>query len=152
MAILQWTIICERAIIEEQTKTVSLMSMVENITLPLPPADFAKQVPPPLVPFRFYVVLQFARSKPGIGERAPGRVLMIAPNEKQFGESEFVVDLTATPRARVILQTIGFPLMGAGLYRSLVQMKVRTQWRKAGQAEFGVVFTEQPVITPRRRH
>lgn len=155
MAVLQWVIICERAIVEEQARTVSLMSIVETITLPPPPPEMLTQEARPLVPFRFYVVHQWSRSNPKIGERAAGRVLLVGPNGEEFGTSEFVVDLTASERARVIGQTIGFPLFGAGVYKCLVQSKVRTRWRKLGQTEFGVTFVDgsaNPQRQPTRRH
>jgi hypothetical protein len=152
MAVLQWAIVCERAIVEEQTNIVSLVSIVETINLPPPPPDFAKNGSVPLVPFRFFVVHQWARSNPRLGERIPGRLVLLGPNKQQFGVSEFVVDLTATPRARIIGQTIGFPLYGAGVYRCVVEAKVRTKWRKVGQAEFGVAFGAVSAPPRSRRH
>lgn len=52
MAKCEWVIICERAIIEETAKTVSLMSIIENLALSAPPPGFLKQgqQPGPLVP------------------------------------------------------------------------------------------------------
>jgi hypothetical protein len=141
MAILQWVILCERAIIEETTRAVSMMSLVEDVTFP-PPPDFAKQEKPLFIPYRFYVVQQWTRSKPKIGERVSGQVTMYGPKAQKFGESKFLVDLTGTPRARIILQTFGFPLHGDGVYTCVVQALVRTKWRKVGQAEFRVVFAD----------
>lgn len=150
MAVFQWVILCERVIIEESAKTVSLISMIENINLPSPPPELFKDGKRPLVPFRFYVVHQWARSKPKIGERIPGRVLLVSPSGEEFGTSEFVVDLIATPQARVIGQTIGFPLYGQGVYSCVVQAKVRTKWRKVGGTQFSVAFTDGSTVGSKR--
>lgn len=148
MAVLQWAIVCERTVIEQQTGVVSLVAILETVTLPPPPPGFLEKQQPPLVPYRFYLVHQWKRSNPDIGERVPGRVLLLAPNGQQYSSSEFLVDLTATPRARIIGQTIGFPLYGEGSYRCVIETKVRTKWRKAGETEFGVAFAQSG--TPRR--
>lgn len=154
MASLQWAILCERAIVEDKANTVSLISVLENVTLPKPPAGAIPADQRPFVPLRFYVVQQWARSKSTIGERVPGRVLLIGPNREQFGAAEFVVDLTAAPRARIISQAIGFPLFGSGTYACVVQAQVRTTWRKVGRVEFGVVFGNHdvPPVRSSRRH
>ncbi|MGA8939909.1 MAG: hypothetical protein WB439_12170, partial [Acidobacteriaceae bacterium] len=140
MATLRWAIACERAIIEEQTGVISLVAILETINLPPPPPGFLEQQQRPVVPYRFYLVHQWARSDPAIGERVPGRVLLIAPDGQQYGSAEFVVDLTATPRARMIGQTIGFPLFGEGSYKCVIETKLRNKWRKVGETEFGVAF------------
>jgi len=140
MANFLWALVCERVIIEEQHKTVSFISIVENLNLPLPPANILAQTPPPFIPFRFFIVTHWSRSKQDIGERVPGRVLLIGPNGKEFGKMEFVIDLTGAPRSRVIGQTIGIPLMGAGVYTCVVQSQTRTKWRKVGQVEFTISF------------
>jgi len=150
MATLQWAIMCERAILEEQTGVVSLIAVLETVMLPPPPPSFLEdQQQRPVVPYRFYLVHQWARSNPEIGERVPGRILLLAPNGEQYGSSEFVVDLTAAMRARIIGQTIGFPLFGPGVYRCVIQTRVKTKWRKAGETEFGVAFVEPGATRPR---
>ena len=125
--------------IEEQSKTLSMISMLENLQLPGPPPGLAKRAQPLLIPQRFYVVQQWVRSKPKLGERAPGRVRMIGPRA-EFGTQEFVVDLTGTQRARIIGQAIGFPLQGPGVYRCVVETKHRTKWKRVGATEFTVTY------------
>jgi hypothetical protein len=142
MARLHWVIVCERAILEEQARTVSLMSVVENIQIPRPPKSAGPDGSPIFIPFRFYVVNQWGRANPKIGERLSSRIRLLAPSGKQYGSSEFLVDLVAAPKARVICQAIGFPLEGAGTYRCVVEAKVRTKWRKAGDTEFSVTFLD----------
>lgn len=140
MAVLDWVILCERVILEERARAVSMISILENIQLPTPPEGLSNaDEPGPVVPLRFFVVQQWTRSKPKVGERLTGRVRLVGP-ASQFGARDFLVDLTGTPRARIISQTIGFPLQGEGRYRCIVEANVKTKWRKAGETEFNVVY------------
>jgi hypothetical protein len=149
MAVFQWVILCERAVIEDGTKTISLVSILENIQLPTPPQELTKPGQAvPLVPLRFFVVQQWSRSKPRVGERVPGRVRLIGP-KKEFSAQEFVVDLTGSERARVISQTIGFPLQGPGLYKCVIEAKLKMKWKAVGGTEFSVVYVN---AGPARRH
>jgi hypothetical protein len=142
MAVFQWVILCERAVIEEGAKTISLVSILENVQLPTPPRELTKPGQAvPLVPLRFFVVQQWSRSKPRVGERVPGRVRLVGP-KKEFSAQEFVVDLTGSERARVISQTIGFPLQGPGLYRCIIEAKLKMKWKTVGGTEFSVAYVD----------
>ena len=139
MASFQWVILCERAVVEEGAKTVSLISILENIQLPVPPHTVQKASPPVLVPLRFFVVHQWSRSNLKSGERQAGRLRFLGPRG-EFATQSFVVDLTDSQRTRLIGQTIGFPLQGPGLYQCVVEAKGKSRWRKVGSTEFNVVY------------
>jgi hypothetical protein len=144
MAECEWVILCERVVIEDQAKTVSLISIVENLNVPPPPRQLLKGGPgAALLPFRFYVVQQWARSNPKIGERVATRLLLIGPDGKQFALQEAVLDLTGAVRGRVISQVLGIPVSREGTYKCIVEAKVRTKWRKARLYEFALVFQRE---------
>jgi hypothetical protein len=146
MASFQWVILCERAVIEEGAKTVSLISILENIQLPAPPPAIQKSNPPyALVPLRFFVVHQWARSNPKSGERQAGRLKFLGPHG-QFAVQDFVVDLTGSQRARIIGQTIGFPLQGTGLYQVVVEAKTKSRWRRVGSTDFNVAYLPESKV------
>jgi hypothetical protein len=141
MARVDWVILCERAVIESPPgNTVSLVGLLETVSMPAPPAEITEKGQLVGVPFRFYVVQQWVRAQPKISERVPARVVLKGPNKKQFGIAEFSVDLTAVPKARVVSQLGGFPLAGAGIYKCLVQAKRGKDWRTLGETEFTVAF------------
>jgi hypothetical protein len=144
MAKLDWVILCERAIIEAQSNTVSIISTVESVGLPSPPPELTQSGQQIGVPFRFYAVQQWARSKLSVAEETPGRIVLKGPDGKQYGQMDFIVDLTKTPKARVISLALGFPLVGAGAYKCIVQVKSGKGWRALGETEFAVVFTPSP--------
>jgi hypothetical protein len=146
MASFQWVILCERAVVEDGTKTVSLIAILENILLPAPPPEVQKSSPPYfLVPLRFFVAHQWARSNPKSGERQAGRLRFIGP-QGQFAVQDFVVDLTGSQRARVIGQTIGFPLQGPGAYQCVVEAKTKSRWRKVGSTDFNVTYASESKV------
>src|SRR6185437_1534925 len=135
---------------EDTAKTISIVSILENISLPAPNEEFLKQnqegAAGPLVPLRFFVVHQWARSKTKVGERLASRVRLVGP-KGQFALQEYVIDLTASPRARVIGQVIGFPLQGPGVYKCIIEARTKAKWKKFGDTEFTVSYTN-----PQRKH
>ena len=145
MAKVDWVILCERAVIEAPPgSTISLVGLLETVTIPAPPAEIAQKGQLLGVPFRFYVVQQWVRAQPKISERVPARILLKGPNKKQFPIAEFSVDLTAAPKARVISLLGGFPFAGAGTYKCLVQAKRGKGWHTLGETEFNVAFLADP--------
>jgi hypothetical protein len=147
MAAVEWMILCERAIIEAQAGTVSMMALVENVTLQAPPKELTSDGQTLLVPFRFYAVQQWLRSRPKKAEKPLARMLLVGPNNKELGHSDFTVDLSSTPKARVIIQSGGFPLMGEGPYKCVVQAKIGKTWRTLASTEFSVVFLQgAPIV------
>lgn len=146
MASLQWLLLCERAIVEDQAQTISLVSLLENIAIPAPPSPTAPDSQPFFLPVRFWIVQQWQRTNPKVGERVAVRVQLMGPDNKVFAAYEAVADLVTTPRQRLMSPVMGIPLVSQGIYKCVVQHKVRTKWRKAGIYEFGVSYQ-----TPRRQ-
>lgn len=145
MAKVDWIILCERTIVEAAPgNTISLVALLENVTTLAPPPEITQDGKFG-VPFRFYVVQQWVRAKPKISERVPARLMLKAPNNKQFPVAEFSVDLTTAPKARVISVLAGFPLAGAGIYKCLVQAKRGQSWRTLRETEFNVVYVAGPI-------
>ena len=136
MARCEWVIACERVVIEEKAGDVSLIAILETVSTSRPPANML----PAVLPLRFYVAHQWVRSNPKIGERALIRSRLIDPNGEQFATQEASIDLTGSKRARIISQALGLPVSGDGIYRCVVEQKVRLKWRKAGETEFGFAF------------
>jgi hypothetical protein len=62
--------------------------------------------------------------------------------QKKSSAQEFAVDLTGAERAGVISRTIGFPLQGPGLYRCMIEAKLKMQWKTVGGTEFGVAYVD----------
>lgn len=143
MARLQWVILTERTIIEAQSNTVSLLSIVETVNLPPPPAIELQPGQTFLVPFRFYVNQQWARSDVNRGERVSGRVLLTGPNKKPYARTDFEVNLDVALRGRVIGQVMGFPYLGEGEYPIVVQVRHGTRWRTVGGTQFDVTLNAQ---------
>ena len=147
MATLKWLILCERAVVEQQTGSLSMVALVENIAMPSPPPELAEkgQI---AVPFRFYAVQHWARSELNEEEQPQARMLMIGPNGKDLAHNEYLVDLRLHPKANVIGQSMGFPLVGEGAYKCRVQVKTGSKWRTLGESEFRVTYVRPPLTPP----
>jgi len=136
MAKVDWVILCERAVAEAQTNTVSLVCILESITLAgAPPAD-VKGVG---VPFRFFVVQQWLRTKVQISEMVEARLALKSPDGKMLGHIDYIVDLRKTPAARVISQIPAFSFAGAGVYKVHIQAKYGSTWRALRETQFTLV-------------
>ncbi|HZF31784.1 MAG TPA: hypothetical protein VE907_21880 [Gammaproteobacteria bacterium] len=147
MARLEWVIITERTIVEAQTGSVSLQSIVETILLAPPtdePQEMGKKL---LIPFRFYVNLQVVREDANRPERPQGRALLKGPDGKTYMEIALDVNLETHVRARVIGLCMGFPFLGAGEYPIVIQFRSGSRWRTIGRTQFAVAFTPQPPAT-----
>jgi hypothetical protein len=127
---------------------------LENITLAgAPPADL-KGVG---VPFRFYVVQQWVRTKAQISEMFEGRMALKSPDGKLLGHMDYAVDLRKTLAARVISQIPAFAYAGAGIYKVQIQIKRGSTWRTLRETQFtlligpGVANVAPIAPAPRRR-
>jgi hypothetical protein len=141
VAKLDWVILCERAVVEAApVNTVSLVALIENISILTPPKEITKTGQIIGVPFRFYAVQQWSRGKAKKGERTSGRLVFKGPNGKEFGNTLFNVDLMAVPRTRLVTQAMGFPLVGAGAYKCIVEVKRGKGWRALQETEFNVIL------------
>jgi hypothetical protein len=129
MAKLKWLLVCERAVVEEGSGTISLIGVLEQINVsPSPPAA-EKGQPLPVVPQRFAVVQMWTRTDASKPETFVTRVRLFAANGKQFGVSETVVDLSANRNGRVIASAPGLPWAGPGELRIDLQVKKGRSWR-----------------------
>lgn len=139
MARLKLFAVCERALVEEGTRTLSLLSLVEQVRFPqLPPAP-PNHGEPVYVPYRFAVVHVWEREDPNKPETFDTRVRLIGTNGKEFGHSEQRVDMTSFRVSRVILQAPMFPWTGPGDMYVEIQLRSGKRWRTVGKERVEVV-------------
>jgi hypothetical protein len=141
MAVLKWIAICDKAIVEAETRVLSLIGMVERINVAAPPPPPSPKGKRPLIPYRFSVVQFWTRSDAAKGEKVRARLTLLAPDRKQFGRIEQLIDLTQHKNVRSIGQAPGIPAVGPGQYFVLVHVsKDGRKWRLAGRESFEVNF------------
>ncbi len=116
-----WTIPCRLSLTDRESNNVTLVEILEEISIP----DFpirAGEVPG-MIPALFDVVSLWSRENPDLPESGFGRVSFVPAQGEPIVFHEFEVNLTETVRTRSIGRIAGFPLAPAGL--SLLRVERR---------------------------
>lgn len=128
-----WTIVCLRAVLDRYTNRLSLLEVIDELTIVA-----GQKVPSSLeekaaLPLHLEVATQWERSDLKIPEGGEYRIELVTPTQETGAVGELRVDLTAAPRSRVILRFDRLPLAGLGRYRFVVHKK------EDGQSDWEVV-------------
>ena len=121
-----WAILCESAIVDKDTNNVSLVNVVEELTLPAaPPEIAATSDPSQLKPVSLAIVTLFARSDPSVPESGEAQIKIVAPDGRIGLSGQISVDLIQHERLRAIGRTfqMPFPDRLAGQYLLKVEVK-----------------------------
>ena len=105
-----WAILCRNAITDQQSNNISLIEVIDEITIPAPPpANVPETSEDSGIALDASLVMLFARSHQDSPEVAQSRLRIVAPNGTQIQSVEQEIDLTEIPRARAIGRLIGLP-------------------------------------------
>lgn len=131
--------VCRNAIIDRDSGSVSMFSLVNNFTVALP----ANQpiAPDSKSPVEWAVVTAWLRHEEDEGKSYEQRHLLIAPDESstEHDVATFTFDLAADSRILTgVTKAFGFPVGQAG------EVILRVELRKVGSAEW-VTIAEYPV-------
>lgn len=122
-----WTIVCEKATIDRETNNVSLIEIVEDVSVAV---EAQQELSKPLsaaiiLPVTWTVVSAFERDDPARGEKADGEMQLVSPSGSILGTALIEIDLTQHARARCLVKFAGWPVPEGGRY--LVKVFVRSQ-------------------------
>ena len=142
MAQLRWLHICEKALIERDTHSVSLIRIVERVRVPRPtPGPSPEQ--PIVVPFSFSIAQRWERTADR-AETLTVRVRLLNSSGKQFAQGESTIDLATHPAAHSIINVPGFPLGPPGPISVQVQTSADgKRWRTVGKTMFALEFLDE---------
>lgn len=127
MANLIWALSCQRAIIDRETNSLSLIDHFEGLTLATLPAR-REDGALPLIPLRFAVVSYWTRSADGIPETVELRIRLVDPSGASHAQGTTMVDLQSSHAARSVVTFPGLPISGAGNYTLELARKVGEKW------------------------
>ena len=144
-----WALLCENVITNQQTNNVSLIEVVDQLTVPAPPpGNVAKQDEKFDTFLNMRLVVLWARSDRDVPERGQARVRIIAPDGKEAQSTEHQVDLSEVPRSRAIGRIVGFPFPLTDEGEHLFRVEKRTSdssWRKEFELPLWVqIQTDSP--------
>jgi len=123
MARIWWGIICQKATIDSRENNVSLIGVIEEMTV-IPPKEAETVTPdkPALIPVNYDFVILAERSNPDEAESPVGKFTICGPTDKGYGSGEFKLDLSETRRARAIAHLDFFAFAGPGEYYFKVEI------------------------------
>jgi len=122
----QWTIVCEHAVVDRFTNNLSLLHVVEQITVGGSPETGE------LMPIPFDIMTLWERGDLESPEVAQTRTVIVAPNGDEISSTEIPVDLTEYRRLRARLRVVGMPFSGFGRYRLRVDLQDDGDWMVVG--------------------
>jgi hypothetical protein len=121
-----WTVICQSSIIDKDTNNISLINILEQLTLTPPKIDEGKGA----ILGNFEIVTFWSRTnleKPATGN---ARIVLYQPSGEIVEQTdsnkrgpEYTIDLTVFQRVRSRFKFNGIPFLGAGVYQFGIEYK-----------------------------
>lgn len=141
-----WSVLCSKGLVDKSSNLVSLIEVVENLTITL-----TEQIPAgareAALSLSFVLVSYWIRSDSKAGENVAGRVRTLGPGEQSLSSSEFEVSLMQHSRARHFMRFASMPYDGAGMYRFVVEQRVGDGWRQVASVPLQLEIKHAPVDT-----
>ena len=143
MAKLNWVIICERAVVDSASNSLSVMNVLEQVHAMRPTPDQVKAAAgrPIAAPLTCAVVTYWERSNPNRTERnSQVRLRLIDPKGKTLVESSLSLDLGKECRSRLIANLTLLPVDLAGRYVWRVYLRSKNRWQPVGEVSYELAF------------
>jgi hypothetical protein len=137
-----WTIPCRVSITDRGSNNVSLIEVIEEVTV----VDWlAAGGRPDLIPAFLEVVTLWTRDDISVPATGWGKLAFISPTNEEITAITFEVDLRTTQRARTAGKFVGIPIRAPGLHHFVVSRKEREEdvWQEAARIPL-VVNIERP--------
>jgi hypothetical protein len=130
-----WTVLCSKSITDQESNNISLLEVLEQLTIVGPPI-------PSVVPVRFEVVTLWGRSDADQPSRGHARLLFLTPSDTVIGEHEYDIDLSVYQRYRTRTVMTGLPVQEAGRHHFRVQLRDEgeTEWRDVANIPLQVLL------------
>ncbi len=135
-----WTVLCSKAVIDQDTNNVSLIEIVEELTLS--PLAGDKMV---TLPVSFELVTLVKRSEPDQPESLMGQVSLLTPKGNKQLSAQFEINLSEKPRLRTRMRMSALPLEGPGVYHFLIEFldKATDKWSEAYRLPLDVHYEQK---------
>jgi len=144
-----WTVLCNKAIVDERTKQVSLLEITEQI-------NFSGEIPPQElidkgvnIPVPLNLVSFLTRTDKDAPETVSMRIRLVGPNNRDFKATVVPINLESTRNARQIISVETLPFSGFGEYYFLVELnenKSKEDWEEAVRVPFTIVNQNEKTL------
>ena len=128
-----WAILCRNTIIDQRSNNISLIEVIDELTVPAPPPELMAETDGELsMLFDGDLVILCTRSDLDTPEKAQVRSTIIAPNGGEARTGEVEIDLTDIVHARAIGHIAELPpLTQGGEYTIKIETKVHdSEWQE----------------------
>ena len=131
-----WTVLCSRAVVDQETNNVSIQNAIEQINI------VGEPKPDAVIPKRFEVVTLFARSAPEVPCRGELRLTYRSPSDEILGTFERPINLLKHERLRARMRFEGLPAGEPGRYYFDVELRNEgeDEWHRVAAIPLMIVF------------
>jgi hypothetical protein len=129
-----WSVLCERALVTVDPRGVSLIDVMEELTLITPEGKLPDETVS--VPLRLALVSFWTRTSHETAERGHARFKVLSPAGTLLATGhEIAVDLEKQGRAQTVGRIEAMPLHGQGIYHFMVEYRDARdpQWRECAR-------------------
>ncbi len=132
-----WSVLCQSASVDKESRSLSLFNVIESITI------FAEISSQPIrLPIHFAIVSLWRKSMDNDAvDKGKTQISFCAPDGTRVKKLELELDLSDSLFHRQIINSGGIVLSGPGLYKFLVEkFEEADGWKLAAELPFEVVY------------
>ena len=150
MAELLWAVLCYKANVDKETNNVSLLDVLEQITLQ-PGQDLEDEAEGIAMAHHMELATLWRRTDPAVPELGHMRLELVTPRNNVSGRAELPLRLDTSVRYRGIVKLDALPFEGFGTYRFRVSKKEEGDWREVTSVPLEVGKEKEKPVEPQKR-
>lgn len=134
-----WTVPCTMSIVSQGTNNISLLEVLEEVTLA--PSESGPVKDRFSIPLIFDVVSMWGREVPDAPEKGLARLQLISPENKVVLDQATEVDLTEFRRLRLLSKVLGLGKPKTGEYQFKISRRAseHDEWEEVGTVPLYVI-------------
>ncbi|MBA3921133.1 MAG: hypothetical protein H0X31_05260 [Nostocaceae cyanobacterium] len=134
-----WALLCKQSIINQESGNISLIEVLEEITVPNRIDDKA-----PFIFFDFDLVVYWKKQASLEKDEYIFKLKIVSPSQELLLEGERTIDFEEESRVFTVLEFAGFPVPEPGVYKFHIQLPNDhgTEWEDVELVELLVYYDE----------
>jgi len=136
-----WSVVCGRAIVDQQTNSLTLVDVMEQLEIGAPPPSEGERG---VLPMQVIVATLWRQKELGTPAKGAYSLELKAPDDTEMFKQISDVDLTAHNRLRTFNAINGIPILGPGTYRFQIRLRLDGQedWIEVSSLPLEVVYVQ----------
>lgn len=140
-----FSLLCNRTSVDENTKSLSIFDVLEQIIVYADPDETAR------IPMHFEIISHWMRNDLDVPSNGIARVFLKDPKGITKKKLEFNIELTESNFFRSIIRVSGIELRGPGKYCFIIELKQPDEkWKKISTIPFVVEYEKPPVVESKK--